>query len=407
MFDLLLGISVFTGLVMILTAIVLAVRSILIPGRDVTIVINDKRKLVSPVGGNLLNVLAQGGLYLASVCGGRGTCGECKVMIDEGGGAILPTERSLLGKRDVSEHVRLACQVVIKESMRITLPEEIVGVKRWESTVSVTRNVSTLVRELILELPAGETMDFRAGSYIQVECPPYEARFDDFVVERKYRDEWDRYNLWKYRAHSDKTVTRAYSMANYPDEKTIVMLNVRIAPPPPGSGPQVAPGIVSSWLFSLRHGDTVALSGPFGHFFAKQTDKEMVFIGGGAGMAPMRSHIFDQLLRLNSARRITFWYGARNKREIFYNKEFDKLQREYPNFNWHVALSDPKPGDDWAGYKGYIHKIVFDHYLRDHPDPEECEYYVCGPPMMNTAVITMLEDLGVEKSNIMLDDFGS
>jgi Na+-transporting NADH:ubiquinone oxidoreductase subunit F len=290
--------------------------------------------------------------------------------------------------------------------MKIEVPHEVFGVKKWACTVRSNRNVATFIKELVLELPENEIVDFRAGGYIQIECPPHEIKFADFDIETQYRSDWDRFKLWRYVSKVNYPVQRAYSMANYPGEKGIVMLNVRIATPPPKAPDTVPPGIMSSYIFSLKPGDKVTISGPFGEFFARKTNHEMVFVGGGAGMAPMRSHILDQLDRLKTTRKITFWYGARSLREMFYQEDFDRLQRENPNFKWHVALSDPLPEDNWTGYTGFIHQVLYEKYLNNHPAPEDCEYYMCGPPMMNSAVIKMLLDLGVERENIMLDDFG-
>jgi Na+-transporting NADH:ubiquinone oxidoreductase subunit F len=289
--------------------------------------------------------------------------------------------------------------------MKIHVHDEVFGVKKWECTVRSNHNVATFIKELVLELPAGEHVDFRAGGYIQIECPAYDLKFADFAIEERFRDEWDKYNLWRYEAHVVEPAIRAYSMANYPEERGIIMLNVRIATPPPNA-PNIPPGIMSSYIFGLKPGDKVTISGPFGEFFARDTDKEMVFVGGGAGMAPMRSHIFDQLRRIKTKRKITFWYGARSLRETFYVDDFNQLQSENPNFEWFIGLSEPKPEDNWTGYTGFIHEILYDKYLKNHPAPEDCEYYMCGPPMMNTAVIKMLEDIGVDRENIMLDDFG-
>ena len=301
--------------------------------------------------------------------------------------------------------MRLACQVAVKRDMRLKIAEEIFGVRKWQCTVRSNKNVATFIKELVLELPKGEEVPFRAGGYIQIECPPHELSYTDFDIEEEYRADWDRFNMWQYHSKVDEWVTRAYSMANYPGEEGIIMLNVRIASPPPGH-PKAPPGKMSSYIFNLKPGDTVTIMGPFGEFFARDTDKEMIFIGGGAGMAPMRSHIFDQLKRLRATRRISFWYGARSLKEMFYVEDFDALAAEFPNFTWHVALSEPQPEDDWQGLTGFIHQVLYDEYLKDHPAPEDCEYYLCGPPMMISAVTTMLLDLGVEREDIMFDDFG-
>jgi Na+-transporting NADH:ubiquinone oxidoreductase subunit F len=400
-----LGVVLFTGVILTLVAVILAARARLVPAGQVTITLNDERTIATPVGGKLLTALADARIFLASACGGGGSCGQCRVRVFEGGGAILPTETSHITKREAAEGTRLACQVVVKQDMAIEVPREVFGVKRWECTVRSNRNVATFIKELILDLPPGEVLEFRAGGYIQIEAPPHRLRYADFDIAPRFRDEWDRYHLWRYESVLDAPLSRAYSMANYPDETGMVMLNVRIATPPP-SLPDVPPGKMSSYLFSLKPGDRATIAGPFGEFFARDTDAEMVFIGGGAGMAPMRAHIFDQLKRLKTKRRITFWYGARSLREAFYVEDFDALQAAHPNFTWHLALSDPKPEDHWDGLTGFIHEVVYAHHLSEHPAPEDCEYYMCGPPVMTRAVIQMLHDLGVEDDNILLDDFG-
>ena len=319
---------------------------------------------------------------------------------------MLPTESSLLNKREISENYRLSCQVAVKQDMRVEVPDEVFGVRKFNCRVTSNRNVATFIKELVLELPEGEELDFRAGGYIQIECPPHDLKYTDFEIDERFRDEWDRYNLWSYESNVKQTTTRAYSMASYPLEKRNIKLNVRIATPPPGSDDKVPPGIMSSYIFNLKPGDEVVVSGPFGEFFARETDNEMVFIGGGAGMAPMRAHIFDQLKRQHTNRKMSFWYGARSLKETFYVDEFDELAANHDNFEWHIALSEPQPEDDWTGYTGFIHKVLLDQYLAKHPTPEDCEYYLCGPPMMNSAVIKTLEDLGVTSDHILLDDFG-
>lgn len=400
------GVGMFTVIVLALVFLILAARSRLVASGNVNITVNDEKTIQIPIGGKLLTKLADAGLFVASACGGSGTCGQCRVKIFAGGGSILPTEASLITKREAAEGARLSCQVAVKQDMRIQVPSEVFGVKKWEGTVRSNKNVATFIKELVLELPPGEEINFRAGGYIQIECPPHQVRFSDFDIDAEFRDEWDRYDLWRYESKVSKSVMRAYSMANYPEEKGMVMLNVRIATPPPGAHDSVPPGIMSSYIFSLKPGDRVTLSGPFGEFFARDTHNEMVFIGGGAGMAPMRSHIFDQLQRLRTKRTMTFWYGARSRREMFYVDDFDRLQAEHDNFRWFVALSDPLPEDRWTGLTGFIHQVLHDNHLVKHLAPEDCEYYLCGPPMMNAAVIRMLEDLGVERENILLDDFG-
>jgi Na+-transporting NADH:ubiquinone oxidoreductase subunit F len=406
MLEVILGVFFFTAIVVALVFVILGAKSKLVAEGNVEVLINGERTIHVPIGSKLLTALADNNLFVSSACGGGGTCAQCRVQVLEGGGEILPTELSHITKREAAQGDRLSCQVTVKQDMKIHVHEEVFGVKKWECTVHSNHNVATFIKELVLELPAGENVDFRAGGYIQIECPPYDCKFSDFDIETEYRDDWDKYNLWKIESHVKAPAIRAYSMANYPEEKGIIMLNVRIATPPWGKEDHLPPGVMSSFIFNLKPGDKVTISGPFGEFFARDTDKEMVFIGGGAGMAPMRSHIFDQLRRLKSKRKITFWYGARSLRETFYAEEFDRLQAENPNFQWFLGLSDPKPEDNWTGYTGFIHNILYEQYLKDHPAPEDCEYYMCGPPMMNTAVIQMLLDLGVDRENIMLDDFG-
>lgn len=403
--EIILGIVLFTLIIMGLVFLILGARTRLVSTGDVSIVINDEKTIKTKPGAKLLGALADADLFVSSACGGGGTCGQCKVKIFEGGGSILPTEESHITKREANDGERLSCQVSVKQDMKIEVPEEVFGVKKWECTVRSNHNVATFIKELILELPEGEDVNFRAGGFIQIECPPHTVEYKNFTIEDDYKGDWDRYDMWRYKSVVKEDVVRAYSMANYPEEKGIIMLNVRIASPPPDND-DIPPGQMSSYIFDLKPGDKVTISGPFGEFFAKDTDKEMVFIGGGAGMAPMRSHIFDQLRRIKTDRKISFWYGARSLREMFYTEDFDELAAENDNFNWHVALSDPLPEDNWEGYTGFIHTVLYDNYLKDHPAPEDCEFYMCGPPMMNAAVINLLEDLGVERENIFLDDFG-
>lgn len=403
----LLGVMMFTLIVTALVAIILAAKSQLVASGNARIIINGSsdHTLEVPIGGKLLNALADQKMFIPSACGGGGTCGECKLVVTDGGGDVLPTETSKLTRGQIREHFRLSCQVAVKGDLKIEVPAEVFSIQKWECKVRSNHNVATFIKELVLELPEGENVDFRAGGYIQIEAPPHEAKYTDFEVEEEYRGDWDKFNLWRYVSKVDEDIVRAYSMANYPEEKGIIMLNVRIASPPPRM-PDVPPGQMSSYIFDLKPGDKVTISGPYGEFFAKKTNNEMVFIGGGAGMAPMRSHIFDQLKRLHSKRKITFWYGARSLREMFYVEDFDGLAKENDNFTWHVALSEPQPEDNWDGYTGFIHQVLYDNYLKNHPAPEDCEYYICGPPMMNSAVIQMLDSLGVEPENIMFDDFG-
>ncbi len=405
--DIILGVVMFTLIVLALVLVILFAKSKLVPTGDITISINgdaDKSIVTSP-GGKLLGALASSGVFVSSACGGGGSCGQCRVKIKSGGGDILPTELDHITKGEAREGERLACQVAVKTDMEIELPEEIFGVKKWECTVISNDNKATFIKELKLQIPDGESVPFRAGGYIQIEAPAHHVKYADYDVPEEYRGDWDKFNLFRYESKVDEDIIRAYSMANYPEEFGIIMLNVRIATPPPNN-PNVPPGQMSSYIWSLKPGDKCTISGPFGEFFAKDTDAEMVFVGGGAGMAPMRSHIFDQLKRLKSKRKMSYWYGARSKREMFYVEDFDGLAAENDNFVWHCALSDPQPEDNWDGYTGFIHNVLYENYLKDHEAPEDCEYYMCGPPMMNAAVIGMLKDLGVEDENILLDDFG-
>ncbi len=405
--EIILGVVMFTVILLALVAVILFAKSKLVTAGDVTISINgDPAKAVtSPAGGKLLGVLAGSGIFVSSACGGGGSCGQCKVRVKSGGGDILPTELDHISKGEARHGERLACQVTVRSDMDIELPEEIFGVKKWECTVISNDNKATFIKELKLQIPDGESVPFRAGGYIQIEAPAHHVHYKNFDIPEEYRGDWDRFKIFELESKVDEPIIRAYSMANYPEEFGIIMLNVRIATPPPRNW-TAPPGQMSSYIFSLKAGDKVTISGPFGEFFAKDTDAEMVFIGGGAGMAPMRSHIFDQLRRLKSKRKMSFWYGARSKREMFYVEDFDMLAAENENFTWNVALSDPQPEDNWDGYTGFIHNVLYENYLKNHEAPEDCEFYMCGPPVMNAAVINMLKDLGVEDENILLDDFG-
>jgi len=404
--EIFLGVGFFTGIITLLVLIIMFARDKLVPAGNVKLLINDEKEVEVPVGGKLLQTLAGIGLYVPSACGGGGSCAQCRVKVFEGGGNILPTELGHITKREARECDRLSCQVAVKQDMKIQIPEHVFGVKKWECTVASNDNVATFIKQLVLKLPEGERVNFRAGGYIQIECPPHTVEYKNFEVADKFREDWDKFNLWRYKSVVTEKVERAYSMANYPEELGIIMLNVRIASPPPRAPEDTPPGKMSSFIFNLKPGDKVTISGPFGEFFARDTDKEMIFIGGGAGMAPMRSHIFDQFKRLHTKRKVSFWYGARSRREMFYVNDFDEIAAENPNFEWHVALSDATPEDNWTGYTGFIHNVLYENYLKNHKAPEDCEYYMCGPPVMNAAVIKMLLDLGVERKDIMLDDFG-
>lgn len=405
--EIILGVSMFTAIVLALVLVILFAKSKLVSTGDVVISINgDPEKAVkTQAGGKLLGVLADQGIFVPSACGGGGTCGQCRVHIHSGGGDILPTEMGHVTKREAKEGCRLSCQVAVKQDMDIELEDEIFGVQQWECEVISNDNKATFIKELKLKIPNGESVPFRAGGYIQIEAPAHHVKYKDFDIDDQYKGDWEHFGFFAVESKVDEPTLRAYSMANYPEEEGIIMLNVRIATPPPNNLSLPA-GKMSSYIFSLKAGDKVTISGPFGEFFAKDTENEMVFIGGGAGMAPMRSHIFDQLKRLKSKRKMSFWYGARSLREMFYEDDYNGLAADNDNFEWHVALSDPQPEDNWDGLTGFIHNVLYEQYLKDHEAPEDCEYYMCGPPMMNAAVIGMLKDLGVEDENIMLDDFG-
>ena len=408
MITVLLGVAMFTGVILALVALLMVAKKRLVASGDVQIGINGDpaNTLTVKSGGTLLNTLADEKIFVASACGGKGSCGVCRVQVHDGGGAMLPTEASHITRGEAREGYRLSCQVKIKRDMEIQVPDEVFSVRRWNCKVRSNDNVATFIKELVLELPEGESVPFRAGGYIQISCPPHTVRYEDFAIDDEYRPDWDKFNLWKYVSTVDESVERAYSMANYPEELGVIMLNVRVASPPPRAPADIPPGKMSSYIFNLKPGDEVEISGPFGEFFARDTATEMVFIGGGAGMAPMRSHIFDQFRRLATKRKVSFWYGARSLREAFYLDDFDMIQRENPNFKWYLALSDPLDEDNWTGYTGFIHQVLYDNYLKDHPAPEDCEYYLCGPPPMMTACFKMLDSLGVEPENIMFDDFG-
>ena len=402
-----LGVLFFTGIVMVLVAFILVTRSWLVPSGAVILKINEGavEDLSVEPGNKLLGVLGDHEIFIPSACGGGGTCGQCQVKIISGGGEILPTETAHINKREAKEGYRLSCQVNVKQDMALDLPSEIFSISKWECRVRSNESRSTFIKELVLELPEGEVLDFRAGGYIQIDAPPHVAEYKTMQIDEQFRDDWDEFNIWQYRSEVKEPIMRAYSMANYPEEVGIVMLNVRVCPPPMQI-PDAPPGQMYSYIFNLKPDDKVTISGPYGEFFAKDTAAEMVFIGGGAGMAPMRSHIFDQLKRLGSKRKISFWYGARSLREAFYVEEFDALAEKCPNFEWHLVLSDPMPEDNWTGATGFVHQYLYDNYLVSHPSPEDCEYYMCGPPMMNTSATEMLINLGVEPDNILFDDFG-
>ena len=406
------GVGMFTGVVLALVTIILVARSRLVPSGNVRILINDdeSKALSVPAGGKLLNVLADNKVFVSSACGGGGTCAQCKVNIYEGGGDILSTETSHITKNEAREGVRLSCQVNVKQDMKIEVPPEVFSVKKWECEVVSNDNVATFIKEFIVKLPEGETLDFQPGGFIQIEVPPFECDFKDFEgIDERFHPDWDRFNVWDFKLVNTEPVFRAYSMANHPAEGDIIMLNIRIATPPPdrekGGWEDVPPGIASSYVFSRKPGDKVTISGPFGEFFIQETDREMVYIGGGAGMAPLRSHLYHLFHTLKTGRKVSYWYGARNPNEVFYEDHFRKIEEEFPNFTFHIAMSEPRPEDNWDGYVGFIHQVVHEHYLKDHPAPEDVEYYLCGPPLMLGAALGMLDDLGIEEEMIRFDEF--
>lgn len=406
MIEVLMGVGIFTGVVLLLVALIEGAKDFLVPSGDVTIDVNEQKTIHAPAGGKLLGALASNGIFVSSACGGGGTCAQCKVKVFEGGGEILATEKTHINKKEARTGMRLSCQVAVKQDMKIEVPHEALETKKWHCKVRSNRNVATFIKELVLELPEGEDVGFKSGGYIQIECPPHDLKYSDFDVEERFREDWDKYHLWDIESHVDEEVIRAYSMANYPGEKGIIMLNVRVATPPPRAPKGTPPGKMSSWIFDLKPGDDVTISGPYGEFFIKDTDAEMIYIGGGAGMAPLRSHIFDLFKLRDTKRKVSYWYGGRSTRELFYMDEFEQLARDHDNFSLHIALSDPLPEDNWTGLRGFIHQVLLDEYLSKHPAPEDCEYYICGPPLMLQAVLSMLDNLGVEPENIAYDDFG-
>ncbi len=406
----LLSIVVFLGIILLLVSMLLYAKSKLTAGGTVKIKINEEKELEVAPGSSLLSTLSQEKIFLPSACGGGGTCGMCRCQVVSGGGSILPTELGFFNRRQVNDNWRLGCQVKIREDMEIHVPEEVMGIKKWECEVVSNRNVATYIKEFVVKLPPGEELRFKSGGYIQIDVPKYDMTFRDIDVEEQFRDEWDKNKMWDLAMSNKEETFRAYSMANHPAEGNIVMLNIRIATPPwdrsAGAFKNVPPGICSSFIFSRKPGDKVVVSGPYGEFFIKDTNREMVYIGGGAGMAPLRSHIFHLFHTLKSNRKVSYWYGARSKREVFYEQDFRKIEKEFPNFKFNIALSEPVAEDNWTGYTGFIHQVLYDEYLSKHEAPEDVEYYLCGPPMMNDAVQKMLYNLGVPDEMIDFDDFG-
>ncbi|MCP1384194.1 NADH:ubiquinone reductase (Na(+)-transporting) subunit F [Runella sp. CRIBMP] len=409
------SIAVFILVVLLFAFLILKAKDRLLPQKDVSIIINGDQEhpfVVKP-GSSLLSTLAAQNLFLASACGGGGTCAMCKCQVFEGGGEVLPTETNHLNRRQVQDKIRLACQVKVKDDMEIRVPDEVFGIKKWECTVISNENVSTYIKEFVVKLPEGENLKFKSGDYIQVDVPELNIDFKTqlYNIPERFKDEYDKFKIWDIKAKIDEPLFRAYSMANHPAEGNIIMLNIRLATPPwdraRNAFMDVNPGACSSYVFSRKPGDKVTISGPYGEFHVKKTEKEMIYIGGGAGMAPLRSHIFHLFHTLKTGRKVSYWYGARSKKEIFYEEDFRAIEREFPNFRFEIALSIPLPEDNWTGYVGFIHEVVKNEYLDDHPAPEDIEYYLCGPPMMLSAVQTMLDNLGVSKENIAFDDFGS
>ena len=401
----LMGVGVFVGTITLLVGVILVAKMFLVESGDVKIMINGQKEISVAAGGKLMSALANEGVFVSSACGGGGTCAQCTVKVHSGGGEILETEKGHINKKEAREGCRLSCQVAVKQDMEVEVPEEAFDTKKWECTVRSNHNVATFIKELILELPEGEDVAFKAGGYTQIEAPPHTLQYKDFDVEEEYHEDWDKYDVWRYESKVEDTTVRAYSMANYPGEQGIIMLNVRVESPPPRQ-PDVPPGKMSSFIFNLKPGDKVTISGPYGEFFIKESEAEMVYVGGGAGMAPLRSHIFELFKNLKTGRKVSYWYGGRSLRELFYIDHFRAIEKEFPNFTFNIALSEPMPEDNWTGYVGFIHQVLIDNYLKDHPAPDDIEYYFCGPPMMNQAVIRMLDDFGVEPENIAFDDFG-
>ena len=406
----LVSVGIFLVVTLLLVIVLLVAKSKLVPSGNVKLTINGEKEAEVPIGGTLLSTLQGENIYLSSACGGSGSCGQCRCRVVEGGGEILPTETGFFSRKEQKEHWRLACQTKVKEDMQVIVPESVFGVKEWECEVVSNRNVSTFIKEFVVKLPEGEVMNFQSGSYAQITIPPYDIKYADYDIDEKFRGDWDHFDMWSLTCHNDTETIRAYSMANYPAEGNIITLNVRIATPPMDRATHkwlpVSPGISSSYIFSLKPGDKVRMSGPYGDFHIQDTDAEMLYIGGGAGMAPLRAQILHLFRTLHTGRKVSYWYGARSKKEIFYEEDFREIEKQFPNFSFHIALSDPQPEDNWTGYTGFIHQVILDNYLKDHEAPEDIEYYMCGPGPMANAVKVMLENLGVERSQLFFDDFG-
>ncbi len=404
------SIGAFLFIILLLVGLLLFARKKLTPQGEVTIEINEEKKIKTEPGSTLLSTLSNNGILLPSACGGGGTCGMCEAQVHEGGGTILPTEKGFFTRKQQQNDWRLGCQVKVREDMKVSVPPEVFGIQKWTCEVISNKNVATFIKEFVVKLPEGERLDFKSGGYIQIDIPPCEVDYKNIEVDKEYREDWDKFNMWDLKMKNPEPVFRAYSMASYPAEDQVIKLNVRIATPPfdrkKGGFMNVNPGIASSYIFNLKPGDKVDISGPYGEFFIKDTDREMMFIGGGAGMAPMRSHLFHLFKTLHTDRKVSFWYGGRSLRELFYVDEFEEIEKNNDNFDFHIALSEPLPEDNWSGDVGFIHNVIMDNYLKQHSEPEEIEYYICGPPMMNQAVLKMLDDYGVPPENIAFDDFG-
>ena len=407
----LVSVGIFLVVTLLLVIVLLVAKSKLVPSGNVKLTINGEKEAEVPIGGTLLSTLQGENIYLSSACGGSGSCGQCRCRVVEGGGEILPTETGFFSRKEQKEHWRLACQTKVKEDMQVIVPESVFGVKEWECEVVSNRNVSTFIKEFVVKLPEGEVMNFQSGSYAQITIPPYDIKYADYDIDEKFRGDWDHFDMWSLTCKNDTETIRAYSMANYPAEGNIITLNVRIATPPMDRATHkwlpVSPGISSSYIFSLKPGDKVRMSGPYGDFHIQDTDAEMLYIGGGAGMAPLRAQILHLFRTLHTGRKVSYWYGARSKKEIFYEEDFREIEKQFPNFSFHIALSDPQPEDNWTGYVGFIHQVIYDNYLKDHDAPEDIEYYMCGPGPMANAVKKMLDDLGVPRSQLFFDDFGA
>jgi Na+-transporting NADH:ubiquinone oxidoreductase subunit F len=405
MMEIYFGVGCFLAIQFILVTFIVVAKKTLLPSGEIQIDINGEKKFEAKPGGKLLTTLADQGVILSSACGGGGSCGQCRCIITEGGGSILPTEKGQINNREAKQGMRLSCQVAVKRDMKIKVPPDMLDAKKWQCKVVSNNNVATFIKELVIGLPEGEQVDFKAGGYIQIEVPPHTINYENFDIDERFLADWTKFKMFQYKSHVYTPVTRAYSMANYPGEEGIIKLNVRIATPPPGQQ-AIPPGQVSSYIFNLQPGDDVTIAGPFGEFFMDDSDSEVLLVGGGAGMAPLRSHIFDLFKGKHTKRKVSFWYGGRSMKECFYLDEFEDIEKNNDNFSFHLALSDPQPEDNWTGHTGFIHMVLLEEYLKDHPAPEDINYYLCGPPMMNQAVFNMLDNLGVESDNIHYDDFG-